>query len=176
MLGNTPASVAASLLDAPRAIAVQNRTRCSRRPAGGRPPERVPAAAARSRARFLLGIATPQRRALRQPVEFTWGGFCCMRTRGVSAPLGGLSASAWRDVYRVIAAHQAPDHATIARLHRSGLHLSLSGVPARSRVARALPASPKSDCSSREMFGCVTTCVTQVLYAIVKALQMSQIA
>ena len=60
MLGNTPASVAASTLDAPRAIASQNRTRCSLRPAGGRPTPRVPAAAARSRARLLLGIATPQ--------------------------------------------------------------------------------------------------------------------
>ena len=35
MLGNTPASTAAFSLDAPRAIASQNRTRCSRRPAGG---------------------------------------------------------------------------------------------------------------------------------------------
>src|SRR4051794_27061273 len=60
MLGSTPASTAASALDAPRAIAVQNQTRCSRRPAGGRPMPRVPAAAARSRAEFLLGIATPQ--------------------------------------------------------------------------------------------------------------------
>ena len=32
MLGNTPASTAAFSLDAPRAIASQNRTRCSRRP------------------------------------------------------------------------------------------------------------------------------------------------
>src|SRR5438270_12877315 len=60
MLGNTPASIAAFSLDAPRAIASQNRTRCSLRPAGGCPPQRVPAAAARSKARFLLGIATPQ--------------------------------------------------------------------------------------------------------------------
>src|SRR2546423_15508951 len=60
MLGNTPASTAAFSLDAPRAIASQNRTRCSLRPAGGCPPQRVPAAAARSKARFLLGIATPQ--------------------------------------------------------------------------------------------------------------------
>src|SRR5690242_17088787 len=71
MLGNTPASTAAFSLDAPRAIASQNRTRCSRRPAGGCPPQRVPAAAARLHARFLLGIATPHRQALRQPVEST---------------------------------------------------------------------------------------------------------
>jgi len=71
MLGNTPASTAAFSLDAPRAIASQNRTRCSRRPAGGCPPQRVPAAAARLHARFLLGIATPDRQALRQPVEST---------------------------------------------------------------------------------------------------------
>ena len=50
------------LLDAPRAIASQNRTRCSRRPAGGCPPQRAPAAAARLHARFLLSIATPQLR------------------------------------------------------------------------------------------------------------------
>src|SRR6266568_2933784 len=71
MLGRTPASTAAFSLDAPRAIASQNLTRCSLRPAGGCPPQRVPAAAARSKARFLLGIATPQRWALRQPVEST---------------------------------------------------------------------------------------------------------
>src|SRR5271156_3632455 len=71
MLGRTPASVAAFSLDAPRAIASQNLTRCSLRPAGGRPRPRVPAAAARSMARLLLGIATPQRWALRPPVEFT---------------------------------------------------------------------------------------------------------
>ena len=59
MLGNTPASTAAFSLDAPRAIASQNRTRCSRRPADGCPPQRVPAAAARFHARFLLGITTP---------------------------------------------------------------------------------------------------------------------
>src|SRR5664280_819658 len=69
MLGNTPASTAAFSLDAPRAIACQNLTRCSLRPAGGCPPQRVPAAAARSKARFLLGMTTPQRQALRQPVE-----------------------------------------------------------------------------------------------------------
>src|SRR4051812_19258436 len=71
MLGKTPASTAAFSLDAPRAIASQNLTRCSRRPAGGRPLPRVPAAAARSHAPFFLGNATPQRRALRRPVEFT---------------------------------------------------------------------------------------------------------
>src|SRR6202162_1349057 len=71
MLGKTAASAAASTLDAPRAIASQNRTRCSRRPAGGCPPDRVPAAAARSKAGLLLGIATPQRQALRRPLEST---------------------------------------------------------------------------------------------------------
>jgi len=71
MLGRTPASTAAFSLDAPRAIASQNLTRCSLRPAGGRPRPRLPAEAARSKARFLLPMATPQRRALRQPVEST---------------------------------------------------------------------------------------------------------
>jgi hypothetical protein len=49
MLGRTRASTAARSLDAPRAIASQNRTRCSRRPASGRPLPRFPAAAARFR-------------------------------------------------------------------------------------------------------------------------------
>lgn len=38
---DTPASAAASTLDSPRAIAAQNRTRCSLRLAGGRPGERI---------------------------------------------------------------------------------------------------------------------------------------
>src|SRR5436305_6417275 len=71
MLGRTPASTAAFSLDAPRAIASQNRTRCSLRPAGGCPPQRVPAAAARFHARLFLAMTTPQRQALRQPVEST---------------------------------------------------------------------------------------------------------
>src|SRR5438270_7929733 len=71
MLGRTPASTAAFSLDAPRAIASQNLTRCSLRPAGGRPRPRLPAAVARTKAPFLLGIATPQRQALRPPVEST---------------------------------------------------------------------------------------------------------
>src|SRR5436309_15914634 len=71
MLANTPASTAAFSLDAPRAIAAQNRTRCSLRPAGGCPPQRVPAAAARLHARLFLAMTTPQRQALRQPVEST---------------------------------------------------------------------------------------------------------
>src|ERR1035437_8713085 len=71
MLGRTPASTAAFSLDAPRAIASQNLTRCSLRPAGGRPRPRLPAAVARSKARFFLPMATPQRQALRQPVEST---------------------------------------------------------------------------------------------------------
>src|SRR5438309_2881421 len=71
MLGNTPASTAAFSLEAPRAIASQNRTRCSLRPAGGCPPQRVPAAAARFHARLFLAMTTPQRQALRQPIEST---------------------------------------------------------------------------------------------------------
>ena len=41
---DTPASTAASTVETPRLIAVQNRTRCSRRPAGGRPGDAPPAA------------------------------------------------------------------------------------------------------------------------------------
>ena len=41
---DTPASTAASTDETPRLIALQNRTRCSRRPAGGRPGDAPPAA------------------------------------------------------------------------------------------------------------------------------------
>src|SRR5688572_7879561 len=58
--GEMPASAAASSLDTPRAIAAQNRWRCSRRATIGRPGERIGARSARSARRFLLAaIATP---------------------------------------------------------------------------------------------------------------------
>src|SRR5437763_12755639 len=68
--GDTPAATAASTLDNPRAIAAQNRTRCSRRPAGGRPGDRNGGRPARSDFRRLgTPIATPFDRALRRPLE-----------------------------------------------------------------------------------------------------------
>jgi hypothetical protein len=61
----------ASSLDSPRAIAIQKHCRCSRRPAGGRPGERIGSRPARPDPDFLVLIATPLTRALRRPIEFT---------------------------------------------------------------------------------------------------------
>src|SRR6266571_1490463 len=66
---DTPASAAAASLDSPRAIAAQNRTRCSRRPTGGRPGDRIAGRPARADALLLPLIATPLARALRRPIE-----------------------------------------------------------------------------------------------------------
>ena len=119
MLGNTPASTAAFSLDAPRAIASQNRTRCSRRPAGGCPPQRVPAAAARLHARFLLGIATPQRQALRQPVESTWWRCLLYAYARGNRSSRGIERACREDVaYKLITAMRVPDHSTIAEFRR----------------------------------------------------------
>ena len=93
----------ASTVDAPRAIASQNRTRCSRRPAGGRPLPRAPAAVARTNAAFLLGIATPHRPALRQPVESTRSGACPPAAEQAAAAPRHLyedTASAWTARHR----------------------------------------------------------------------------
>src|SRR5918994_6666056 len=68
--GDTPPTTAASSLDSPRAIAFQNRCRCSRRATGGRPGDRIGglpvAAAAQPRDR---PIYTPLLEVLRRPVE-----------------------------------------------------------------------------------------------------------
>jgi hypothetical protein len=66
---DTPASIPASSLDKPRAIAAQNRWRYSSLPTGGRPGDRIAGRPARSAARLLLPIATPLDRALRRPIE-----------------------------------------------------------------------------------------------------------
>src|SRR5450755_5003554 len=67
---DTPASAAASTLVAPRAIAAQNSTRCSRRPAGGRPGDLITGRPVNSDAQpFGLPIATPFDRVLRGPLE-----------------------------------------------------------------------------------------------------------
>src|SRR5215213_8595184 len=65
----TPASTPAASLRAPRAIAAQNRWRCSRRPTGGRPGECIAGRPARSDALRFLPIATPLDQALRRPLE-----------------------------------------------------------------------------------------------------------
>jgi putative transposase len=66
----TPANTAASLLDAPSATASQNTTRSSRRPAVGRPGERITGrpVIAEPHPRGLP-IATPPYRALQRPLE-----------------------------------------------------------------------------------------------------------
>src|ERR1700735_5800254 len=67
---DTPASAAASMLVAPLAIAAQNRWRCSRRPTGGRPGERIAGRPARSDTQpFGLPIATLLDQALQRPLE-----------------------------------------------------------------------------------------------------------
>src|ERR1700733_15648716 len=67
---DTPASAAASMLVAPLAIAAQNRWRCSRRPTGGRPGERIAGRPARSDTQpFRLPIATLLDQALQRPLE-----------------------------------------------------------------------------------------------------------
>src|SRR5918911_1676392 len=68
--GDTPTWTPATSLRSPRAIAAQNRCRCSRRPTGGRPGERItgrPVCCAPHP--FGLPIATLHRRALRRPLE-----------------------------------------------------------------------------------------------------------
>ena len=58
--GDTPAATAASSLDRHRATSSQNLCRCSRRPTGGRPGERIRRRRARSAPRRLIAaIATP---------------------------------------------------------------------------------------------------------------------
>src|SRR3954451_10376454 len=66
---DTPASAAAASLEAPRAIAAQNRCRCSNRPTGGRPGARITGRPARSHACTFRPIATPFHQVLRQPLE-----------------------------------------------------------------------------------------------------------
>jgi Integrase core domain len=69
--GDTPTSTPAASLPSPRAIAAQNRCRCSRRPTGGRPGERITGRPVKSDAHpFGLPIATLPDRALRRPIEF----------------------------------------------------------------------------------------------------------
>src|SRR5512132_2879323 len=68
--GDTPALTPASSLEDPRPTAFQNRCRCSRRPTGGRPGDRIGGRPARSaRRRLLVPIATPHCKVLRRPLE-----------------------------------------------------------------------------------------------------------
>ena len=61
--GDTPAATPAFSLDNPPAIPSQNRSRCSRRPTGGRPGDRIAGRNARSARRtFLASIVTPHSR------------------------------------------------------------------------------------------------------------------
>ncbi len=69
--GDTPAPTAASSLDRPAAIAIQNRRRSSRRATPGRPGDRTSSRPDRSDLRFLTHIATSSARVLRRPIEST---------------------------------------------------------------------------------------------------------
>ena len=87
--GDTPAPTAASSLDWPAAIAIQNRRRSSRRATPGRPGDRNRPRNARSERRLRVPIATPSVEVLRRPFESTLHG-SAMR------PAGGLDAAARR--------------------------------------------------------------------------------
>src|SRR3954463_13627728 len=67
--GDTPARSAASSLDRPAAIAVQNRRRSSRRATPGRPGERDTPRPDRSERRLRVPTATPSVEVLRRPLE-----------------------------------------------------------------------------------------------------------
>src|SRR3954451_12451437 len=67
--GDTPARSAASSLDRPAAIAVQNRRRSSRRATPGRPSERDTPRPDRSERRLRVPIANPSVEVLRRPLE-----------------------------------------------------------------------------------------------------------
>src|SRR4051795_13710947 len=67
--GDTPAPSAASSLDRPAAIAVQNRCRSSRRATPGRPGERNTPRPDRSERRLRVPIATLSVEVLRRPLE-----------------------------------------------------------------------------------------------------------
>src|ERR1700731_2809555 len=67
--GETPASTAASSLERPEAIAVQNCLQFSRCASGGRPGDRKAACTHRSERRLYFFIATSFAEVLRQPVE-----------------------------------------------------------------------------------------------------------
>ncbi len=91
---DTPTAAAASSLETPRAISTQKRCRCSRRPAGGRPGDRIAGRPARSDARLLALIATPLAQALRRSVEsaqFTsWAFTTRARESGLLASMGSV--------------------------------------------------------------------------------------
>src|SRR6202011_2372763 len=67
--GDTPASTAASSLERPEAIALQNCLQFSRWASGGRPGDRKAARTHRSERRPYLFIATSFAGVLRRPVE-----------------------------------------------------------------------------------------------------------
>src|SRR3954452_14243938 len=67
--GDTPTSTAASSLDRPAAIAVQNRRRSSRRATPGRPGERDTPRPDRSERRLRVPIANPSAEVSRRPLE-----------------------------------------------------------------------------------------------------------
>src|ERR1700720_468609 len=67
--GDTPASTAASSLERPEAIAIQNCLQFSRRASRGRPGDRKAARTHRSESRLYLFIATSFAEVLRRPIE-----------------------------------------------------------------------------------------------------------
>src|SRR5512132_4435378 len=90
--GDTPALTPASSLEDPRPTAFQNRCRCSSRPTGGRPGDRIGGRPARSaRRRLLVPIATPHCKVLRRPLESALGAPTAVVDE---PPLGGVTVEA----------------------------------------------------------------------------------
>ena len=84
--GDTPARSAASSLDCPAAIAVQNRRRSSRRATPGRPGERNAPRPDRSERRLRVPIANPSVEVLRRPPESAQ--YACKDYRAILARHG----------------------------------------------------------------------------------------
>jgi putative transposase len=97
--GAIPTATAASSLECPAAIAAQNRTRSSRRVAGGRPGDRRRARPDRSERRFPVAIASSNVEALRRPIEsaqFTSIDFIqVLKDAEIAISMDGKGA--WRD-------------------------------------------------------------------------------
>src|SRR5206468_2305567 len=112
---DTPASAAAASLDSPRAIAAQNRTRCSRRPTGGRPGDRIAGRPARAGALLLPLIATPLAQALRRPIESALRAVIGMCHHAGSVLAAGGDGHAERVEYKLaleVVAHRPADDPT----------------------------------------------------------------
>src|SRR5215207_6203561 len=76
--GDTPASIPATSLEAPRAIASQNACRCSRRATGGRPGDRIGGLPVAAAAAFVVPCTHLRLEVLRRPLDSAYGASTCM--------------------------------------------------------------------------------------------------